>query len=142
MRKGVRRVGFEPGRLDVIHLGDLLRRYLARDCSCAGAHDRRFERPSCVSGDRLPGGNRLPRDAVQFSFALFNDYKNCVHKIGFQSSVSPPAFSPPPPEALPETLYSSISAVRATSRSFANSLRLPIAPRPSSPCALVSSWPA
>src|SRR6266566_6090281 len=80
MRKGVRSIGFEPGRLDVIYFGDFLPRYLASDCSYAGPHDRRLQYPSSVSGDRLPSRNRLPRDAVQFSFALFNDNKNCVHK--------------------------------------------------------------
>src|SRR6267143_2142789 len=122
MRKGVRSIGFEPGRLDVIYFGDFLPRYLARDCSYAGAHDRRLQCPASVSGDRLPGRNRLPRDAVQ-------------------SSVFPLASSPLPPEAHPETLYSSTSAVPAASRSSANSLRLPTAPPPWSPCAWASSWP-
>ena len=76
MRKRVGSVGLEPGRLDVIHLGDFLLRHFARDRSYAGAHHRGLQRPSRLSGNRLPGGNRFPRDAVQFSFALFDDYKN------------------------------------------------------------------
>src|SRR6266404_361579 len=88
MRKGVRSIGFEPGRLDVIYFGDFPPGYLARNCSYAGAHDRRLQCPSSVSRDRLPGRNRLPRDAVQFSFALFNDNKNCVHKKFLSSRFS------------------------------------------------------
>src|ERR1700674_3524484 len=88
MRKGVRSIRFKPGRFDVIDLGDLLLRYLARDRSYAGAHHRRLQRPSCVSGDRLPSRNCLPRDAIQFSGALFNDYKNSVHKRVLSSRFS------------------------------------------------------
>src|SRR3979490_63693 len=88
MRKGVWSIGFEPGRLDVIDFGDFLPRYLARDGSYARAHHRRFQRPSSLSGDRLPGRNRLPGDAVQFSFALLNNYKNSVHKKVLSSRFS------------------------------------------------------
>ncbi len=72
--EGVRCVRFELRRLDGVNFRDFLGRNFVGKVRDAAADDRSFERPTGFRGERLPGGERLPRDAVQFAFALFDDY--------------------------------------------------------------------
>jgi len=82
MGKCVRGIGLESGRLDVIYFGDLFRCHFGRNPGYAGTHDCGFQRPASVSGDGLAGGNCFPGDAIQLSFALFNNHENIVnHRV-------------------------------------------------------------
>jgi hypothetical protein len=71
--KSIRSVGLEFGRLDRVDLEDLLSGNFVGKIRHAVANDCGFECPTGVGRERLPGGERLPGDAVQFTFALFND---------------------------------------------------------------------
>ncbi len=195
MRKRVRSVRLQLRRLDVINLRHFLRGHFAGDSRNARPDHGRLQCPSSLRGDRLPARNRLPGDAVQFPFPLFDDYQYVVRHKCFQfrfriprqrrglasccgrdrliarshskhlaavrrgksrlydksdcltapaphSSTSPPASSPLPPAALPETRYSSTSPANKASRFSADSRSDPPAPPPSSPCASACSWPA
>ena len=72
-RESVWGVGLELGRLDRIDLRDLLGGNFVGKIPHAAADDCSFERPTGLSRKSLTRGERLPGDAVQFAFALFDD---------------------------------------------------------------------
>ncbi len=80
--ESVGRVGLKLRRLDVIDFRYFFCGDFARDGRDARAGDGGFERPSGLRGDGLPGGDRLPGDAVQFAFTLLDYYQDVVrHKL-------------------------------------------------------------
>ena len=72
-REGVGRIGFEFRGLDGVDFRDFLARDFVGEACDSASRDRGFERPAGFGGQGLPGGEGLPGDAVQFSFALFDD---------------------------------------------------------------------
>ncbi len=66
-------VGFELRRLDGVHFRDLLARDFVGKARDPAADNGSLERPAGFGGQGLSGGERFPGDAVQFSFALFDD---------------------------------------------------------------------
>src|SRR5580698_10006215 len=72
--EGVGGVGLEFRGFDVVDLRDLLGGNFGGQGGHAGADHDGFESPAGGGGYGLAGGNRLPGDAVEFAFALFDDY--------------------------------------------------------------------
>ena len=51
------------------------------------ADHRGFERPAGGGGNGLSGGDGFPGDAIQFAFALFDDYEDRIgHKVSLAAS--------------------------------------------------------
>jgi len=74
--EGIGRVRLELRRFDRIDLRDLLSRDFGGEGGSATSDDGCFEGPAGGGSDGLAGGDRLPRDTVEFPFALFDDYSD------------------------------------------------------------------
>ena len=86
--EGIGRVGLELRRFDRIDLRDFLGRDFGGEGRRVCPDDGGFESPAGGRGDGLSGGDRLPGDAVQFAFALFDDYEDGIgHKAVLSSQV-------------------------------------------------------
>ena len=80
--EGVRRVGLELRGLDGVDLRDFLGSDFGGEGGTPAAHDGGFESPAGGGGDGLAGGDGFPGDAIEFAFALFDDYQNRIgHKV-------------------------------------------------------------
>ena len=77
--KAVGRVTGELFALDGVHLGEFLGRDLTGDGADVVADDGSLDRPAGLRGEGLRSGERLPGNAVQFAFTLFDDDQNRIH---------------------------------------------------------------
>ena len=67
-------VRIEGSRFEIVNLTNFLPSNLVRDRTDATSNHCRFQSPSGFSGNRLSGNKRLPGDAVELPFALFDDH--------------------------------------------------------------------
>ena len=72
--EGIGRVRLELRRFDGVDLADLLGGNFGGEGGGAASDHGGFESPAGSGGDGLTGGDGLPGDAVEFAFALFDDY--------------------------------------------------------------------
>ena len=72
--EGVGRIRLKLWRFDGVNLYHLLRCDFGGDRGSAGTNHGGLQNPARSGGDSLAGGDGLPGDAVELTFALFDDY--------------------------------------------------------------------
>ena len=75
---GVRGIGFERGRFQVVYLLDLVPGQFLRQRRGLVTRQNHFDRPASLFADGLGGGQGFQRNAVQLTFPLLRDYQDPI----------------------------------------------------------------